>query len=592
MKKIGLGILFILTLAIFAVGVHAEDAVVINSKNWQDVYNGLVYANMLKKSASFITTYDQGIDLINLLDKSKTNILLIESSDNKVIYDYGSNLRSKGFTVETLQGTTTQINLQLAKRSGATRFFVLDDAFGYNAIAIGGYCVASQSMPIFANNKNYGEVKSFLQTVSNPRVTSYGRVDREVKATIAPYLTETINKGNKFLNNIEVFKKHLSLSGRNQIVMTDGGVIEAEILSGMDPVMLVGETEVPADVIQMIKDANIKVGVAIGTNIFGNAKTIKDATGIKTLVKFGQGRNQVEYPLDTVVLPSFEYLLDITHVEYNLITQKLTLTFSNPSTRNFLIFKGDYNILSQDKSIATTGDNDSVYVSQDGTITTTYDNINLVDYANKDLTLQAQVLMGEDTGALEYVLKKDVPITFSKFDDSSDIQIVSAKYNQYAKRFEIQIKNTGSVEVYTRAQINDFLIAGEKNTLSSTGDPVKLAPGETKDIKIVSPQGLEQSDFDDNPLIHGKSYYGQRADVLIKSKLFDLKYDVVSGRGLSTGILGAFLGVFGTMQWYYWVIVFIIVIVLIWLILLLLRRRKNEGSGSSRVTGKVSSNIS
>jgi len=81
--------------------VAATDQVVINSQDWHDVYSGLMYAHLNDLDAHYVVEETQGIQLVEeILDKSKTNVLLIESENKPVIFGFESKLERKGFDME------------------------------------------------------------------------------------------------------------------------------------------------------------------------------------------------------------------------------------------------------------------------------------------------------------------------------------------------------------------------------------------------------------------------------------------------------------------------------------------------------------
>lgn len=514
---------------------NAQDIVVINSENWQDVYNGMVYANINGKPSKFLLEYKQGIELIQIMEGKYDNILVIQSEDSPVVSGYGSKLQTQGFSVERMSDNPTNLNLELARKSGVKDFIIMDDSFGHNAISVGGYASKSRTMTIFADKENIDEVKDFLDSLDNPKVTIYSRVDREVREALQDYTVERINKGDKFSNNFEILKKHLALSNRGQVILTNGNFIEEEILLGTDPVILVGNNNVPEDVINTIKDSNVRIGIAVGTDIIANARAIKEATDINIFVKFAQGRNQQQLPLDTFNISGYSFALDITRAVYNIATKQLQLTISNPAD-NYLVFRGDYEIIADNQSIAKFSDDEVFFISSDSDFSNLYQ-ADLTDYNGRDVYLKSNLLMGEDEKALEALSEKTMKIEFVEYIDNSDIEITDVSFDKKKQRFNIIIKNKADEQVYARATLVDLVIDNNKETYTS--EKIRIEAKGEASARINAP--LEEIDYEDNEIIRVKARFGQREDALIKSieQEFPLKF---SAFGLDWIKIGMYAG--------------------------------------------------
>jgi hypothetical protein len=511
----------------------AEDQVVINSRSWQDVYNGVVYANIVDVPVKFVINYEHGIEITQTLDPTLQNIYMIESEDNPVVANMGELLENKGYILEKVTGDSSELNLILLERSNSTDFLVLDESFGHNAISVGGYASAAGKMTVFANRRNADDVLDFLNDNAES-ILVYGKLDREVKGKISELPIEEINHGDKFSNNMEIFKRHLKEVDAKQIMLVNGNFIEEEIMAGVSPVLLVGDSRVPDDVIQAVKDSNVKIAIALA-DVMGNARVIKDEADIKVLVKFAQGRNEQQLPLDIFELPRYNFLLDVIKVVYNIATKQLEVTFSNIGT-NYLLFQGTYEIFDGEERVATTADKEGIYVPA-GTqaFTLVYDDLDLTEFTNAELTFKSNILMGEDVKAFESVLEKDMLMVFDEYEDTSLIDFGEGIiYNTKTARFQIPIKNMKSTPVNIRLEIVDIIIDNDKETFSS--DLIKLSGDEEKvvDIKVL----LEDIDFADNPNIHIKARYGEREDALVKTREIDAAYEVKTPLAIDPRVFG------------------------------------------------------
>lgn len=542
MKKIFLLILVLL----FSSSVYAEDFVVVNSNDWETVYLGQIYANIKGLDSKFVLDFQQGIELLKLIPSEVDSVLLIETSP--IISNMDSRLKDKGFEIEKLSGDVSEVNLELLEKSELNSLILLDGSFGHNAISVGGYAVASKKMPVFVDRKN-------LPVLTGYEAMSYAGLDSSTREQYESIILESINEGDKFSNNLEILKKHLELAERKQILLTDGSIIEAELLKGADPVLLVGNTNVPEDIIQAIKDSGVSVWVAVGTDVVGNARIIKEETGLSIFIKFAQGRNEQQFPLDTFPIPTFDYMLDITDVSYNKATQKIEITFEN-SGDNFLVFKGDYDVLQEDSVTNSFGDEKGIFIPEKSSLTLEYN-------SDQGSLLSYNVLLGEDEKALEYLLQGTATMKEIDFVDNSEIIIDKVVYDNSIKRFKVYVSNVGVEKAYYRAEIN-LNIDEDLETFSS--EEVAVLAGEQSMIKVRAV--LEPIDIEDNPEIDVEAKYGAREGILIKSTMVSIPL-VVKG-----------------FNWLY-LVVLLIVIVLIAVVFIFAKKKKtNKKSDKKEVTKK------
>ena len=112
-----------------------------------------------------------------------------------------------------------------------TDFIVIDDSYGYNAISVAPYAIASNSWVLFADRNNIREVERFLAGRDVDSLIIYGHVDRDVRIRLEDFNPEVINiDGDRFLNNIEIVKRYQEIKSAKQTVLTNGEFIEKEIM--------------------------------------------------------------------------------------------------------------------------------------------------------------------------------------------------------------------------------------------------------------------------------------------------------------------------------------------------------------------------
>jgi hypothetical protein len=190
----------LLFLTFFAGPAHAQPAgqVLINSADWLDVYSGIMYANLEGMPSNFAISEPQARALMQYMDKDM-DIHLIESQSVPYIADYKGTLENSGFKVKdeiTSPGGKT-LNLKLAGELDLSKFIVVDDIYGYNALSAASYAIKSRSWVLFADRTNINDVYGFLKGRKVEKVMIYGRVDNVVNQTLSEFNPEIINEDNR-----------------------------------------------------------------------------------------------------------------------------------------------------------------------------------------------------------------------------------------------------------------------------------------------------------------------------------------------------------------------------------------------------------
>ncbi len=520
MRKLIFIILFVLLLLIQT--AIAEDQIVINSKNWQDVYSGMIYAKIKGVDVHYIVEETQGILLIkDVLDKNKKEVLNLESEDNPFIFGYKEKLEKEEFKVETLSGGEEE-NLQLARRiveqQKIDSFIVIDDKLGYDAISVAPYASATKSFVLFANKDNIDEVFDFLSENAQ-QVLLYGGVDREVKEALKPLNPEVIETGDRYTDNIEIVKKFLDKRATKQIYLTNGEFIEPGLFNNEFPTLLIGTQNMPDGVVDFILESDVQVGVLIGYDLFDNAKNIKDLTGMKLYLKYAQGRNEQLYALDIYPLPKYNPNVEIKAVQYNTATKQLEVVYENTGDFFAYVQALSHDLKVNGDSIAKVGDKEAFFTDA-GTATTRIYDVDLSNYLNEEIVAFSKVALGDSPASLTNLFTAENKVEIVSAEDYSEIKITDVVYNKGTKRFEVTVRNTGKENVFAAVDIVDIIITDKKRTIGS--EQLEIRPGKSEVFKIKVQ--LEEIDIEDNRKVKVHAKYGSRKDVLIKSLLqeFDL----------------------------------------------------------------------
>jgi hypothetical protein len=544
-KKIVIFTLLLLTLS-SAIAQNTDDygQVIINSANWQDVYSGMLYANLIGVKGNFLVSNRHSTLLLNQISPSGGKVLLASSDKTPYVIGYAGVLRSRDFEVDEL--SSSEINIELAtKLSDIKRFIVVDDSYGYNAISVAPYAVLDKAYVLFVDRRNINRVFSFLSSRGVDELVLYGQVDREVKDRLAEFNPTVINEGDRFNNNFKIVdmyqEKHKQLKGepKRQVILTNGEFIEQEIMSGAEPIVFIGRSNVPEVVREYIQGSDVEIGVLIGNELIGTATFVKRQLGISVFVKFAQSaRNptsaisQVE-DLDRFYLPRYILELDIYEARYNQFNNQLEVTYQNKVDLSSY-FKGTVT-LQYEGGTQTVGDVEPIFIDKGEFKTVVYD----IDPISAE-AIRADIftIYGESKNALEYTLRKTVDVSVVNIEDDSNIDIVDVQYDKRKDNFLVRVKNIGPVDVFVNLEMFDLLVNDELSTFGAD-EIVFIEVGKTATIPINV--ALDDIDIENNPKVNVRAYYGERERSLIKVLSGEYEFSLV-GLGYMTGQLFKDLG--------------------------------------------------
>jgi hypothetical protein len=532
--------------------------IISNSRDWRDVYSTMLYGTLTQKPTSFLVSERHGILLLNSITKGQ-HIWSISSKKNPYVYGYRSLVEGSGYSAEEFN--YDNVNLELAKLLKYRNYVVIDDAYGYNAISVAPYAVASRSFVLFADRNNVREIDNLLQDVGVDAMVIYGHVDREVSERFVKYNPEVINfDGDRFENNIAIVKKYQEKQGATQAILTNGEFIEKEIMSGVEPVLFIGTNNVPDVVRTYIQNSDIQIGILIGNELVGTATFIKRQIGISVFVKFAQGArapkgaiSQVE-ALDMYYLPVYILNLEIDSVKYNKLTNQLEVTYRN-TQEQAVYFKGTYSLTGSDGSRQTVGDINAVFIDGNSLKTVVYD---VEPLAEGDIIAEVYTIYGESRNSLEKELRETFcpscarQVQIIEIMDNCKITVTGLTYDKQANYFYVRTVNQGDVDCFANVELTDVMIAGERNTFA-LAEIAEIKAGNTEDLRIKAT--LEDADIEDNEYIHVKAYYGERQDRLVR--IFE----------------GDFLLTLKKFDIVFWSLLIVIIILIL---LILLRRRKEK----------------
>lgn len=563
--------MFVALLFVYSVPVHAADTrLIVNSADWTDVYSALLYANLKGEQSYFLTSTTHATILKYSIPTNVDGLELISSRNQPFVVGYKSLLEADGYkNVQELRVNNGNLELG-AKLPDITKFIVIDPSYGYNSISVAPLAVQGKYYVVFANRRNINQVANFLEGRNIDEVIVYGQVDREVKAALEQYNPKTINTGDRFDNNIEIVKLYENIyakkygAPRKQAILTNGEFIESSVVSGSDPVLFIGFSNVPEQVRTYIDESSLEVGTLVGNELIGSATFIRRQTGLSVFVKFGQGSrtptdtvSKVE-DLDRFPIPRYALNLDVAAVIINTATNNLEVTYQNKAQVG-TYFKNILMRLDQDGLGSTiTDESDPTFIGPNEFKTLVYPMVdadgNKIEITGENITFDMTTIFGESPKSLEQTLQKKLNVERISIFDGAEIEIVDLAFQKSSGNFQIKVKNIGDVDAFAQGEIFELNVNGEYLIFSSD-EVISIPPKETGVIIVKTT--MTEEDVPNNQKVNVKVYYGERETVLVKLKEATLEFKYASPE----------------------YIIYVLIAVLLMLILLFFLRKKCNSCG-------------
>jgi hypothetical protein len=513
MKKNWVMMLFFTFLVLNIANAMAATHVISNSEDWRDVYSTLLYAGLDGKSSDFLVNTRHSVIILNDVNKD-TDLEIVSSKSKPFVFNYPDVIVREGYK-KPEEISVSSANLQLIERLGQTNNFVIvSDSYGYDAIAVVPYAVITKSWVFLANRANIAEIDNIISRRSGGKVLVYGYLERAIMDVLDKYNPEVINGDDKFKNNVEIVKRYLKIKPIQQTIFTNGEFIEKEIMNGANPILFTGKENVPDEIREYLKTANITVGVLIGNELVGAATNIKRSTGVYVMVKFARGARApttniapVE-GLDLFYLPSPSMQLILYSANYNRFNSNLEITYKSNSNIP-VYFRGTITLISGEETFKV-GDIEPIFIAPNDYKTISYPGVEI-----RGDTLKGSIytLYGESSSAMDRILQKSVDISIVNVIDKCEIDIKKVSYNKQDGAFYVKVNNPGEVDCWFDVELLNILIDGIKKNLGTDGSMI-IEKGKTKDIRIKSK--LTDSDLSDNEIVDVAAYYGEKENNLVK----------------------------------------------------------------------------
>ena len=541
----------LLVLLVLAVNVYAEDIVAINSIDGKDVLSGIFYANVKGEPVKFMPSQAADASVFAVKVGSGHSVLLIQS-DRPVSAAVEGALKAKN-TIElypSLNANTTNINL--AKRSAASSFIIVDSAYTDNAISILPYAALTKSYVIFADKYNIDQVKA---VVSGKNVTIFGLVDANVSAALAPLKPRIIGKGeDKFEDNAIISGITMQQFNISNVIVADGSFIEETMATDKKPIILAGKL-IPQPTYDFVKSqvnggklAQVKL---IGTDLvipvedmrtrmeaeFKKAGSNKSFSVIIYYAQVVPASGNSVMVLDTFKLPAYAPELHVTAISYSNQTKKLLVTLGNTGTGALFY--------SPEVKIQVNGRDNATFTNGAGRLLERGEKVNL-EYsydasgvAQGNVTAVVNVKYGPSKISLDSQTTGQKLLAAVEYADRSNVSVQYAKYDPAAKLMRVTIRNNGAAAAYASVKLGFLADGGPVNM--SGGGVRQMAPGELAVEEF--PLELSDDELAKNANINVFISYGGRSQFLTRQAQYVVPLEKEAGSVLSLllGIIVLFI---------------------------------------------------
>ncbi len=537
-------ILILLLLPIFSEAINSDlepfDQVLINSWDWRDVYQGIMFARLIGKPVDFVVSPEMAVQVVESLPKKDLRILLLQPNTKQQYTGFAQLLENNGYEVYELEGRGS-IGLRLAESLDVKNIIITDERYPYNAVSLAPYALQLESYVHFADATTIDEIENVIQN-KQAKVTIYGIVDSQVTETLDQYNPVIINLGGKFDNNLYVAREFLKLKNDTQVIITNGEFIELALIDDFNAVVFVGKTNVPKQVEDFFVQENITHGVIVGNYLATLVEQLTDRLerihnkDISILVRFAKTPRVLTGPFNEPVsleyfnLPIIDPELKIINVAYNRLTKELEVTYENPSQIP-VFFIGTFSLIIDGESISV-GDEEPNIVVAGQQKTFLYE----VGIDADSLSGEGFFIYGDYPKSLEFQFSEkfsNIPVI--SVADESSFEIKNIIYDKTDKAFYITVFNPGDVGVHAQLELVDIVVDGLPTTLG-TRDSFKLAALEERVVFIRAK--LSNLDIIENEEVLVRGLYGQRPNILFKEteKSFTLKVRLIKTGYLIVGV--------------------------------------------------------
>lgn len=440
---------------------HAENYVAVNSVDGRDVLSGIFYANAKGYAVRFMPVPGGSSGIFASKVGAGHSILLIQSSTNPVSGFVESELRTAGNQVELYPSSDGgDTNLELAKRSGAESFIVVDSAFSDGAVSAMPYAARTRSYVLLADRTNVDRVKAI---VAGKKLIIYGFVDKQVRDALSGFSPEYIGNGeDKYEDNIKIVEKTMDEFSLSRPIITDGSMLEDAMTSGELPILLSGRL-VPQATYDFVKQ-KVSDGKLTGVLLIGNDmvypvydmrekmkrefEAANENKSFGVMVKFAQAvpSQGGVLTLDTFRLPAYKPRLNITEIVYNRQGGIVMAGMENIG-EGPLYYTLELKVQVDGKDFRTFGTSEPKLIERGESGSVEYA-LDLSSVPEGSVSATALVKYGAAKKSLEEFATSEGKLASISYTDQSNVSVKFAKYDREKQRMLVTIKNNGGANAF------------------------------------------------------------------------------------------------------------------------------------------------
>jgi len=481
-------LIFALFMLTIITSTFAEDMVAINSVDGRDVLSGIFYANVKGVPVRFMPVPGGNADVFSAKVGSSRDILLIQGSI-PVSGFVESALKGRNNTVTLYTSTdAASVNLDLAKKSGAESFIVVDSAYSDSALSVLPYAARKKSYVILADKDNIAEVKQLL---SGKKVMIYGLVDQQVRTALASLNPEPIGKGeDKYEANVLIADRMMREYSISRALIVDGSFVEDAMITGDMPILFSGRL-VPQSTYDFLK-SGVRNGRMAAVMLIGNdlvvpiydmrermKKEFENEGLNKTFgitVKFAQvvpSAGTGVLTLDTFSMPTYKPDIRITDAAYNKDSKKVMVTVDNQG-EGAAYYTMEVQVSVNGQDYKSFGGNDTTLIERGETKGAEY-GLDLSDVPEGSVTATVLVKYGSFKKSLEEFTSYEGQLATISYTDNSNVSVQLARYDPQKNSVLVTIRNGGSEKAYVFSRLM-VRMGGLPTNISSSGTK-EIEPG-------------------------------------------------------------------------------------------------------------------
>ena len=490
--------------------------VLVNSQNYEDIISASVFAASQGYAFAFTIDPRQAVFITRYYTAVKTDPVIYLEGNQTILSNMATMLQeSKLGNLTIVQNRPVQE--WVADQFPRTQAILVGGAYGQDALSAAPYAAVSQSPIFFIDDPSKAQATlTAVRSRGYAKVMVYGSLASQLAKADLDSLppVETVDTGSRYSNNIEIVKKFLELKSAHQVMFVSGQAFEKSMVDSKYPLVLVGRSTVPQELVTFLSANNISSGVvfsgdsqdpAVGSNIVdGVAKLRALNPNLSIFIKFGEGYSGVNQALPLMIapLPSPRISLDLLNISYNVGSRQFEIRAAD---------SGDFIFLSASVLIEGIGSAESSQITLEPGQTTTLgvdlDATRAISdgrIPSADVTAQ----FGEDSGLadnIETVTFVDIPL--STYEDNSSVRLSGIAYSSEHKAFILHLQGDGWVSGTAR-----FMLGTRPIVLDV---PPTLIKG-SGDVEVKFLLSADEERYVSGLNFDYLIRYGSRPDVLLK----------------------------------------------------------------------------